>query len=254
MVQNGFRLAADWIHALAVLIPIANIVRTRSCHAVSGKTAILYAVVFSCRYLDLLSLFGDKTDYLTAYNITLKIYFLLTSYLTIGFVYGLFRKTRDQSNDTHPVYYPVILATLIVLCTYTFDGQLIDGQELVWRFSIVLEIFAIVPQLHLTNNRKTIDKTIACYLPMLGSYRALYICNWLYRYQTEQYWESISFISGCVQTMIYLHFFARIYPRLSANEQREPIKIAQDVVYADDIKTDLSGKGKHDVPLIHNVV
>jgi hypothetical protein len=89
---------------------------------------------------------------------------------------------------------------------------------------------------------------------MLGSYRALYVCNWLYRYYTEQYWEPIAFISGCVQTLIYLYFFNRIYPLLSTNNQCESVKVAQDIVDTDDIKIDLTQKKKCDVPLIHNVV
>jgi hypothetical protein len=81
-----------------------------------------------------------------------------------------------------------------------------------------------------------------------GSYRALYVCNWLYRYQREQYLEPITFTSGCFQTMIYLYFFIRIYPLLHTENQCEPIKVVQDIVHVDDIKIDLSQNEKHVVP------
>jgi hypothetical protein len=62
MLPNGFRLAGDSLHALAILALISKIIETRSCYLVSGKTTILYAMVFSCRYLDL---YPFRTDFLT---------------------------------------------------------------------------------------------------------------------------------------------------------------------------------------------
>jgi ER lumen protein retaining receptor len=226
---------------LRVWVLIFKIIKTRSCHSVSGKTTILYAGIFSCCYLVL-------PDVLSLYIVVLKIYFLLSIYLILGFVYGLFRKTRDKSNDTYPIHYLFVCAVLLAFCTYDFNDQLIVNDELLWRFSITLEIFAIVPQLRLIKNQCTIDKTMTCYLTMLGSYQALYICNWLYRYQREQYLEPITFTSGCFQTMIYLYFFIRIYPLLHTENQCEPIKVVQDIVHVDDIKIDLSQNEKHVVP------
>ncbi|CAF1667780.1 unnamed protein product, partial [Didymodactylos carnosus] len=84
-----------------------------------------------------------------------------------------------------------------------------------WKFSILLESVAIVPQLYLLKKQGVIDLSMSYYLLTLGSYRTLYIFNWLYRYQTEGYWNSLSFLCGCLQTMIYLHFFIYNYPKLS---------------------------------------
>ena len=37
--------------------------------------------------------------------------------------------------------------------------------------------------------------------------RALYLINWIYRYHTENYYDKIVIVAGCVQTVLYLDFF-----------------------------------------------
>ncbi|GIY22829.1 ER lumen protein-retaining receptor 1 [Caerostris darwini] len=41
----------------------------------------------------------------------------------------------------------------------------------------------------------------------LGSYRALYILNWIYRYHSEGFFDLIAIIAGIVQTVLYCDFF-----------------------------------------------
>ena len=45
------------------------------------------------------------------------------------------------------------------------------------------------------------------YLFALGSYRALYILNWIYRYYMEGFFDLIAVVAGCVQTVLYCDFF-----------------------------------------------
>lgn len=45
------------------------------------------------------------------------------------------------------------------------------------------------------------------YLFALGSYRALYILNWIYRYYSESFFDPIAVVAGCVQTVLYADFF-----------------------------------------------
>jgi hypothetical protein len=52
------------------------------------------------------------------------------------------------------------------------------------------------------------------YLITLGSYRALYILNWIVRYFTENhYWDPIAEIFGVVQTLLYIDFAWVYYSR-----------------------------------------
>jgi len=45
------------------------------------------------------------------------------------------------------------------------------------------------------------------YLFALGSYRALYILNWVYRYYSEGFLDLIAVVAGCIQTVLYCDFF-----------------------------------------------
>ena len=45
------------------------------------------------------------------------------------------------------------------------------------------------------------------YLFALGSYRGLYILNWIYRYFVEDHFEYISVFAGIIQTVLYADFF-----------------------------------------------
>lgn len=45
------------------------------------------------------------------------------------------------------------------------------------------------------------------YLFALGSYRALYILNWIYRYAMEDHYDLIAIVAGVVQTVLYCDFF-----------------------------------------------
>lgn len=45
------------------------------------------------------------------------------------------------------------------------------------------------------------------YLFFLGLYRALYLANWIMRYQMENFYDQIAVVSGVVQTIFYCDFF-----------------------------------------------
>lgn len=45
------------------------------------------------------------------------------------------------------------------------------------------------------------------YLFALGSYRALYLLNWIYRYYAENHYDLIAIFAGVVQTLLYCDFF-----------------------------------------------
>jgi ER lumen protein retaining receptor len=53
-----------------------------------------------------------------------------------------------------------------------------------------------------------IENLAGDYMFCLGSYRALYILNWIYRLATEEHYSQwIVWISGIVQTLLYADFF-----------------------------------------------
>jgi ER lumen protein retaining receptor len=78
--------------------------------------------------------------------------------------------------------------------------------ELLWTFSQILESVCVLPQLLLL--RQTTVPTVidSFYLLTLGSYRAFYLLNWIYKLFTPYKPDPISVIFGIIQTAFYADF------------------------------------------------
>jgi ER lumen protein retaining receptor len=73
----------------------ANFLHQRALFSgISGKSQLLFALVYTTRYLDLV------TAYISLYNSVMKIVFLAASYATIYLMYVKFKATYDQNHDT----------------------------------------------------------------------------------------------------------------------------------------------------------
>ncbi|XP_045146809.1 ER lumen protein-retaining receptor 3 [Echinops telfairi] len=142
--MNIFRILGDLSHLLAMILLLGKIWRSQSCAGISGKSQILFALVFTTRYLDLF------TNFISTYNTLMKI---------------------------------------------------------LWTFSIYLESVAILPQLFMISKTGEAETITTHYLFFLGLYRALYLANWIWRYQTENFYDQIAVVSGVVQTIFYCDFF-----------------------------------------------
>lgn len=79
--------------------------------------------------------------------------------------------------------------------------------EVLWTFSIYLESVAILPQLFLVSKTGEAESITSHYLFALGSYRGLYLLNWVYRYYAEDHYDLIAIVAGLVQTILYCDFF-----------------------------------------------
>ena len=79
--------------------------------------------------------------------------------------------------------------------------------QILWTFSIYLEAVAILPQLFMITKTGEAETITSHYLFALGSYRGLYILNWIYRYYSEGFFDPIAVIAGCIQTVLYCDFF-----------------------------------------------
>lgn len=65
--MNIFRLSADLAHLVAIFILATKMWKTRSVAGISGRSQLLFALVFSCRYLDLF------TNFISLYNSAMKV-------------------------------------------------------------------------------------------------------------------------------------------------------------------------------------
>lgn len=67
--MNVFRILGDLSHLLAMILLLGKIWRSKCCTGISGKSQILFALVFTTRYLDLF------TNFISIYNTVMKVVF-----------------------------------------------------------------------------------------------------------------------------------------------------------------------------------
>ncbi|XP_043502688.1 ER lumen protein-retaining receptor [Polistes fuscatus] len=195
--MNIFRLLGDLSHLLAIIILLLKIWKTRSCAGISGKTQILFAIVYTTRYLDLIN------TYISIYNTLMKIIFLSASFATVYLMYIKFKATYDHNHDTFRIEF-LIIPTFVLALLINHELTVV---EVLWTFSIYLESFAILPQLFLVSKTSEAESITSHYLFALGSYRGLYLLNWVYRYYAEDHYDLIAIVAGLIQTVLYCDFF-----------------------------------------------
>lgn len=108
----------------------------------------------------------------------------------------------DLNEGVHPDVAQVLATKMY--CTIHIYIYLI---QILWTFSIYLESVAILPQLFMISKTGEAETITSHYLFALGSYRALYLLNWIYRYYFEGFFDLIAVVAGCVQTVLYCDFF-----------------------------------------------
>ena len=90
---------------------------------------------------------------------------------------------EEESTDTFPVQYILLLCfCLSFAINYKFTAV-----EILWSFSILLEAVAILPQWHMLKRTGQAEALTRYYVISLGTYRALYILNWVYKYVSHYY-------------------------------------------------------------------
>uniref|UniRef100_A0A1B0D1H4 ER lumen protein-retaining receptor n=1 Tax=Phlebotomus papatasi TaxID=29031 RepID=A0A1B0D1H4_PHLPP len=134
--MNIFRLAGDMLHLLAIIVLLVMILKTRSYAGISGKSQLLFVIVYVTRYSDIF------TTYINMYITVMKILYLLAS-LSIVLLMVIFRKSYNRKLDTFRIEFLLIPAAILALL-FNYDFITL---EILWTFSIYLEAVAILPQL-----------------------------------------------------------------------------------------------------------
>lgn len=133
----------------------------------------------------------------------MKIVFLATSYGTLYLMYIKFKATYDSNHDTFRIEFLILPAIALALLI----NEEFTVIEILWTFSIYLESVAILPQLFMVSKTGEAESITSHYLFALGSYRALYILNWIYRWFLTEKLNAIAIVAGIVQTILYCDFF-----------------------------------------------
>jgi len=198
MALNVVRLFADLLHLASILIILLKLNTAKNCGGISLKTQELYALVFSCRYLDLI------WSHDSLYLVVMKIFFLSTAFAIVYLMRKPLKHTYDAEHDSFKVAYILVpSAILALICNVHFTPY-----EILWAFSIYVEAVAILPQLFLLQRTGEISNINSHYIFCLGAYRALYLLNWIWRYFFDDgHTQWIVWISGIMQTAIYCDFF-----------------------------------------------
>jgi len=207
--MNIFRLLGDVSHLLAIIILLLKIWKTRSCAGISGKSQALFLIVFISRYLDLV------TNFVSVYNTVMKVFFIVSAAGTVYLMFIKFKATYDGNHDTFRVEFllgPVAILALVLNHEFSV-------MEILWTFSIYLESVAILPQLFMVSKTGEAETITSHYLFALGSYRALYIFNWVYRYHFEGFYDIIAIVAGIVQTVLYCDFFYLYVTKVMAGKK-----------------------------------
>jgi len=197
LMMNIFRLTADLAHLIAIGILLLKIWKTRSCAGISGRSQVIFLIVFVCRYLDLF------TNFVSLYNTAMKLFFILSSMATVYLIWIKFKATYDRNHDTFRIEF-LVLPSLVLALLINHEFSFF---EVLWTFSIYLESVAIMPQLFMLSKTGSAETITAHYLFALGSYRGLYILNWFFRYYSESFIDIIALVAGIVQTVLYADFF-----------------------------------------------
>ncbi|KAG9236438.1 ER lumen protein retaining receptor-domain-containing protein [Amylocarpus encephaloides] len=227
--MNIFRILADVAHTLSKCILIYAIHRNKSSEGVSLITQALYALVFMTRYVDIF----DHYAWWSVWNFTLKIFYLLSSFYIIFLMMKVYARTREREKAWKfgaACLFGSAVLTPFVMMIFA-KKELWGFREIFWVFSIILESVAVLPQLLLL--RQTTVPTVidSFYLISLGSYRALYILNWIVREVSPEGRkpEPIPIIFGVIQTAFYIDFFWVYYSRQRVKLRYGGIVDAEDV-------------------------
>ncbi|KAE9538791.1 hypothetical protein AGLY_005373, partial [Aphis glycines] len=170
---------------------------------ISGKIQILFAMIFTTRYIDLF------TGFVSIDNSIMKKVFLTLSYITLHLVFYTFKTTYNHKYDCFRIMYlivPSLMLSFVFVHVYSM-------MEIIWAFSIYLESVAIVPQLFMVPRTSQDKSIVSHYLFALGSYKAFYLLNWIYHYYEENFFDPIVIVAGIVETVMTYYGYYSIFIR-----------------------------------------
>ena len=123
--MNVFRIIGDLSHYAAIITIFLKIVTSQSCKGVSGKTQILYLLVFTFRYIDILF------NFISWYNTIIKIMLILSSVTNIYLVLVRYKATISSDLDNVRIEFLILAAALLSLII-NHEFSLL---EIAWTFS-----------------------------------------------------------------------------------------------------------------------
>lgn len=207
MAPNPFRLLGDAVHFSSKLVLLYRVVTSHECKGISLRTQLLYVVLFVCRYLDLLSVF------VSWYNALMKGFYIALSVVVVAVLNVKMPRqpTGLQGLDNFRIWtimVPSALLAMLPVLTYFKQASVPAVMEYLWYYSITLEATAMIPQYVLLHRLKgDTDRLTLAYVLLQGSYRGLYIINWVIRRAMQPwYWMPYVWACGVVQFGLFCFY------------------------------------------------
>ena len=123
--MNYFRIIGDLSHYAAIVTIFLKIITSQSCKGISGKTQILYLLVFLTRYIDIFF------NFISIYNTSIKIFFIVSSSINIYLVFIRYKGTISSDLDSFRIEILIGGAAVLSLII-NHEFSLI---EIAWTFS-----------------------------------------------------------------------------------------------------------------------
>jgi len=194
---NIFRYVGDYVHLFGVAVLLFTLARNRNCRGFSKKSAILYALIFATRYLDLFV--RDQTAYLVVFKLT----YIFTSILALFSFYAWYDTYEFHKDTCHiiAIVLGCLMAAFIISPSFT-------ALEVCWSFSQFLEGFALVPQyIFCYRDPENKDWGVKVFVMSIGMYRVFYALNWIYKKaNVPQYHDIQSWIGGIFEILFFVDY------------------------------------------------
>mmetsp|Transcript_51624 Transcript_51624/g.122861 ORF Transcript_51624/g.122861 Transcript_51624/m.122861 type:complete len:300 (-) Transcript_51624:125-1024(-) len=205
---NYYRYAADYLHFGGMLLGLAAILYSRSVQGFSRKTQVLFQLVYITRYLDIFT--TTQAFYLFFFKITFNV---ITAAMLLLFWH--LHKTYDAVADSCNIVAIVVPLAITAHLTSSSSGL----EEELWTFSEYLEPFALIPQYIMCHKAAVLRPETLAYVLAVGGYRALYVCNWLYKRSKlhSAYHDYTSWVGGLLECIFFADFVVRILRRGSGS-------------------------------------
>ena len=123
--MNVFRVLGDLSHYTAIVTIFLKIITSQSCKGISGKTQILYLLVFLSRYIDIFF------HFISWYNTGIKIFFIVSSLTNIYLVTVKYKGTISSDLDNFRIEFLIAIAAVLAL----LPNHEFNPIEVCWAFS-----------------------------------------------------------------------------------------------------------------------
>ena len=172
---------------------------------VSLKSQILHMMVFATRGLVIF------IKFLNFYNLFMQGFYLSSTACIIYMITfveptkSAYSPLQDDFNIWKYAIIPSIFLTLIM----SLDLDHFDVLKLLWTYSIIQDVTAMVPQLFIAHYNRRIQSEVKLAILFMGLFRCLNIINWIYLVYTESIYKHHWMIYICcvMQVAIYGDFF-----------------------------------------------